>query len=153
MKNNVAKISTRTVDNNKNGIAFESKKYAYINNYKGKNPMTRTQWRRYQRSKKGVVASLEDKTRNPNDGQRMVEPGRRPAKERLSLPLVEEDPNEDDELGSMFMDSELDFDVICNIVSILPAEYDMVSEVDDSEEEFDPQGHGGIQTHVLFCNK
>ena len=37
------------------------------------------------------------------------------------------------------MDSEPDFDVICNVVSILPAEYDMVSEVDDSEEEFDPK--------------
>ena len=25
----------------------ESRKYIYRNNYKGKNPMTRTQWRRY----------------------------------------------------------------------------------------------------------
>jgi len=71
---------TSNVDNNKNGTAFESKKYAYIHNYKGENPMTRTQWRRYQRSKKGVAASLEDKTNDPNDGQRMVEPRRRPAK-------------------------------------------------------------------------
>jgi len=68
----------------------------------------------------------------------MVESGKRPAKERLSLPLVKEDPNEDDDLGSEFIDLEPDFDVICNMVSILPAEYDMVSEVDDSEEEFDP---------------
>lgn len=58
-KNNVMKRSNSTIDDNKNGIAFESKKYAYNNNYKGKNPMTRTQWRRYQRSKKGVAASLE----------------------------------------------------------------------------------------------
>jgi len=35
------------------------------------------------------------------------------------------------------MDSQPDFDVICNVVSILPAKYDMVSEVDDPEEEFD----------------
>jgi len=67
----------------------------------------------------------------------MVESGRRPVKERLSLPPVKENPNEDDELGLEFMDLELDFDVICNVVSILPAEYDMVSEVDDLEEEFD----------------
>jgi len=46
-KNNVMKRSTNNVDNNKNGTTFESKKYAYNNNYKGKNPMTRTQWRRY----------------------------------------------------------------------------------------------------------
>jgi hypothetical protein len=46
-KNNVVKRSTNIVDNNKNGTAFESKKYAYSNNYKGKNTMTMTQWRRY----------------------------------------------------------------------------------------------------------
>jgi len=85
------------VDNNKNGIAFESKKYAYSNNYKGKNPMTRTLWRRYQRSKKGVATSLEDKSVDLDDGRKMVESGRRPAKERMSLPLVEENPDEDDD--------------------------------------------------------
>jgi hypothetical protein len=69
----------------------------------------------------------------------MVESGRRPAKERLSLPLVKDDLDEDDELDSEFMVSEPDFDVICNVISILPAEYDMVSEVEDSEEEFDPK--------------
>jgi hypothetical protein len=46
-KNNVVKRSTNIVDNNKNGTAFEAKKYAYSNNYKGKNTMTMTQWRRY----------------------------------------------------------------------------------------------------------
>ena len=69
----------------------------------------------------------------------MVESGRKPAKERLSLPLAKEDLDEDDELGSEFMDSEPDFDIICNMVSIFPAEYGMVSEVEDLEEEFDPK--------------
>lgn len=46
-KNNVVKRSISVVDNNKNCTTFELKKYAYSNNYKGKNPMTRTQWRRY----------------------------------------------------------------------------------------------------------
>ncbi|MCI76864.1 hypothetical protein A2U01_0098134, partial [Trifolium medium] len=32
--------------------AVDANKYAYRNNYKGKNPMTRTQWRRFQRKKK-----------------------------------------------------------------------------------------------------
>ena len=32
--------------------ASNSKRYAYNNNYKGKHPMTKTQWRRYQRQKK-----------------------------------------------------------------------------------------------------
>jgi hypothetical protein len=121
-KNNVVKRSTNNVEE----ICLQQQ-------LQGKNPMTRTQWRRYQRSKKGIVVSLEDKTVDLKGSQRG------PSKERLSLPLVKKDPNEDDELGSKFMDSEPDFDVICNIVSILPAEYDMVSEVDDSEEEFDPR--------------
>jgi len=63
----------------------------------------------------------------------MVGSNKTPAKERLSLPSLEEDPNEDNELGSRFTNSEPDFDVICNFVSILPAEYDMISEIDDSE--------------------
>jgi hypothetical protein len=59
-KNNVVKRNIDVVNDNKNGNAFESKKFAYRNNYKGKNPMTRTQWRKYQRSKKGISTSLED---------------------------------------------------------------------------------------------
>jgi len=37
-KNNAVKRSTNNVDNNKNNTAFELEKYAYNNNYKGKNP-------------------------------------------------------------------------------------------------------------------
>jgi len=66
----------------------------------------------------------------------VVEIVKRPVKERLSLPPVEENPVGDDEMGSDFMDSEPDFDVICNVVSILPAEYDVLSEVEESEDDF-----------------
>ena len=45
-KNNMVKRTTTVMDNTKNGTAFESRKFAYSNNYMGKNPMTRTQWRR-----------------------------------------------------------------------------------------------------------
>ena len=51
---NVVVADTKTPD--------ESKKYTYNNNYKGKNLITRTQWRRYQRYKK-VVA--DDNTIDP----------------------------------------------------------------------------------------
>jgi hypothetical protein len=34
--------------------ASNSRQYAYNNNYKGKNPMTKTQWHRYQRQKRQV---------------------------------------------------------------------------------------------------
>jgi len=35
------------------------------------------------------------------------------------------------------MDSEPDFDVLCNIVLIIPAQYYVISEVEENEEELD----------------
>ena len=101
----------------------EANRYSYRNNYKGKNPMTRTQWRRFQRQKKLAQQNLQT-------GQ-YKEVSRRPVKERL-LPPVDEDKMEDEDL----LDSEPDFDVIC-VVSILPSEYDVQSEVTEIESEFD----------------
>jgi hypothetical protein len=66
---------------------------------KGKNPMTRTQWRRYQRSKKGSTASTNDKAIGPKRKEKVVETVR-PIKERLSLPPIEENPVGDDEMDS-----------------------------------------------------
>jgi len=60
--------------------------------------MTRTQWRRYQWSKKGVVASLENKVIDLDGNQRMVKSGRIQVKEILYLPPIKEDLNEVDEL-------------------------------------------------------
>ncbi|KAK2409728.1 hypothetical protein QL285_045140 [Trifolium repens] len=54
-------------------------KSSYKNNYKGKHPMTRTQWRRFQRQKKLAA-------KNPQIRE-YKEVARRPAKERIS-PLV-----------------------------------------------------------------
>jgi len=90
--------------------------------------MTRTHWRRYQRSKKGIAIKANDKPVDPKE--KLVEIVRRLVKEILSLPPVEGNVARDDEMDSDFMDSEPDFDVICNVVSILPAEYDVISEVD-----------------------
>jgi len=78
--------------------------------------MTQTQWRRYQWSKKGIAAKANNKAADPKE--KLVETFRRPMKERLSLPLVEENNVEDDEMDSDFMDSEPDFDTVCNVVSI-----------------------------------
>lgn len=61
-KNNMVKENTSIASAS---FAYDSKKYAYSNNYKGNNPMTRTQWRRFQRSKKAFAeASMEVKTKN-----------------------------------------------------------------------------------------
>ncbi|KAH1247616.1 hypothetical protein GmHk_06G017478 [Glycine max] len=78
----------------------EANKYSYRNNYRGKNPMTRTQWRRFQRQNKLAQQNLQT-------GQ-YKEVSRRPVKERL-LPPVDEDKMEDEDL----LDSEPDSDVIC----------------------------------------
>ncbi|KAK2449663.1 hypothetical protein QL285_008835 [Trifolium repens] len=98
-------------------------KYSYRNNYKGKHPMTRTQWRRFQRQKKLAATNLQT-------GQ-YKEVARRPAKERI-LPPIDENKMEDDDL----LDSEPDFDVIC-VVSILPSEYDVQTEITELETDFD----------------
>jgi hypothetical protein len=101
----------------------DAKKYSYKNNYKGKHPMTRTQWRRFQHHKKLAATCLQT-------GQ-YKEVARRPAKERI-FPPIDENIMEDDDL----LDSEPDFDVIC-VVSILPSEYDVQSEVTELETNFD----------------
>ena len=124
MKNNVVKgrtsnIVTKNVTNDAEN-ANESRKYAYRNNYKGKNPVTQTQWRRYQRSKKGIATSIDGKAVDPKGKEMMVKTVKRPMKERLYLPLIEENLVRDDEMDLNFMNSEPDFDVVCNVISILP---------------------------------
>ncbi|KEH29669.1 hypothetical protein MTR_4g046867 [Medicago truncatula] len=74
---------------------------------KGKNPITRTQWRRYQRYKK---ATANDNTFDPKGKQKVVKIAKRLVKEKLSLPLIKKNHHENDEMDSDFMDSELDFD-------------------------------------------
>ncbi|MCI78054.1 hypothetical protein A2U01_0099324, partial [Trifolium medium] len=59
----------------------------YRNNYKGKNPMTRTQWRRFQRKKK--LATQKVSAGGNVTVVQKVELAKRPAKERLAS-IVEE---------------------------------------------------------------
>ncbi|WJX20372.1 hypothetical protein P8452_09935 [Trifolium repens] len=115
----------------------ESRKYDYRNNYKGKNPMTRSQWRRYQRQKK--VAAQKSQIAADGNGERPMELAKRPMKERLGEPKVESsvaDNVEDDHMeADDFLDSEPDLDIIVNVASILPREFDVCSEITDDEEE------------------
>jgi len=63
---------------------------------------------------------------------------KRPATERINPPLCTLEksfPEEDDEMTSNFSGSEPSFDVIC-VVSVLPIEYDVPSEVSDVESDF-----------------
>ncbi|MCI51051.1 hypothetical protein A2U01_0072295, partial [Trifolium medium] len=64
-----------------------------------------------------------------------VEVARRPAKERISPPSAlsktKDDDVEDEYMNDDLLGSEAEFDVIINVVSILPVEYDVWSEVTD----------------------
>jgi len=104
------------------------KKFSYSNNYKGRNPMTKTHWRRFQRQKKDDVLKDINNTEKGKEKQvAAFEVTRNPATERIFPPLYvvkENFTKEDDEMTSNFNNSEADFDVIC-VVSILPVEYDV----------------------------
>jgi hypothetical protein len=50
--------------------------------------------------------------------------------------LKEEIPKEDEEMTSNFSESELSLDIVCNVMSMLPAEYDVPSEVNEIESDF-----------------
>ncbi|PNX91295.1 hypothetical protein L195_g047425 [Trifolium pratense] len=45
---------------NQSNQSVDSRKYAYKNNYMGKNPMTRTQWRRHQRQQKLSLQGVQN---------------------------------------------------------------------------------------------
>lgn len=107
-KNNVVNGSTsNTVTKNvtiDTESPNESNKYAYHSNYNGQYPMTRSQWRRYQRSKKGIAARSDNKAVDPKGKEKLVELVRRPVNERLCLPFIEENPAGDDEMNLDFLD-------------------------------------------------
>jgi hypothetical protein len=99
--------------------ATEANKYGYRNNYKGKNPMTRTQWRRFQRRKK--LAAQQARAGGNANEKGKAELVTRPVKERLA-PIKESDTEniKEDENEEDFMDDGSDFDVLVNVVSVLP---------------------------------
>ncbi|KEH16120.1 hypothetical protein MTR_0319s0030, partial [Medicago truncatula] len=106
----------------------------------GKQPMTRTQWRRYQRQKKATA--LQDITNvDKGEGKQkaVFEMVKKPATERISPPLSilkKEHPKEDEEMTSNFTGSDPSLDIVCNVVSILPVEYDVQSEINEVESDF-----------------
>jgi len=119
--------------------ASNAKQYAYNNNYKGKHPMTKTQWRRYQRHKKvNALKEITNVGREEGKQEAVFKMVKRPATERIfpPLPILEKNCLEDDdEMTSNFSGSDPSFDVIC-VVSMLPIEYDVPSEVSDVESDF-----------------
>lgn len=126
-------------------------RYSYNNNYKGKQPMTRTQWRRHQRQKKATT--LQDVTNvDKTEGKQkaVFEMVKKPAIERISPPLSilkKDHPKEDEEMTSNFTGSDPSLDIVCNVVSILPVEYDVRSEINEVESDFVDE----MATHKPLC--
>ena len=72
-------------------------------------------------------------------------------KERIFPPLtsIKENKNvEDENIDSNFLDWEPNLDILCNVVSILPAKYHVVSEIEDIEEDFDSED---MTNHKPIC--
>ncbi|GAU44958.1 hypothetical protein TSUD_28930 [Trifolium subterraneum] len=73
-------------------MAMDASKYSYKSNYKGKNPMTRTQWCRFQRQKKQEFQNVPQE--NNLKGIKIQEKAKRPVIERLSQPNIPKENNE-----------------------------------------------------------
>jgi len=131
--------------------ASNPNRYAYNNNYKGKHSMTKTQWRRYQRQKKADASKGVTDTGKAGGKQVAVfEMVKKPATERIFPPLstiVHQSPKEDEEMTSNFSDFGHSIDIICNVVSILPVEYDVIFEVNDVEVDFTEE----MANHKPLC--
>lgn len=121
-------------------VASNSNRYAYNNNYKGKHPMTKTDWRRYQHQKKaGALQDITNVDKGKGKQEIIFEMVKKSATERIlpPLPTLKKDPpKEDEEMTSNFSESDLSLDIICNVVSVLLVEYDVPSEVNEVESDF-----------------
>jgi len=101
--------------------------------------MTKTQWRRYQRQKKAsALKNITNVDKGEGKQETVFKMVKRPATERIfpPLPTLKKDlPREDEELTSNFSESDPSFDLVC-VVSMLPVEYDVPSEVNEVESDF-----------------
>jgi hypothetical protein len=111
--------------------------------------MSRSQWRRFQRQKR---AEIEAAKKNMNGKDEAESSNNRQTRSRKETPpqvnpgsavepVASKAKNqEDDEVTDSFnSDSESSFNVICNVVSVLPRDYDRVMEVEDEEDEMEEE--------------
>ena len=140
----------RVTSSNASKETSDSNKFVDNNNYKGKNPMTKTQWSRFQRQKKADV--LKDITNIEKGKEKEVAAFkiiRKPATERIFPPLSTMKENltkYDDEMTSNFNSSESDFYFIC-VGAILPVKHDVTSEITEDEGDFTEE----MTVHKPLC--
>ena len=105
-----------------------------------KNPMTRTQWRYFQRRRQAERQAAEEAAEKnaankASIGKKYMVKVDTNTKERvrefISRPNVKCSEEVTDDFKS---DCEESLNILVNVVSILPAEYDCLTEVEDSED-------------------
>ncbi|CAJ2668523.1 unnamed protein product [Trifolium pratense] len=105
---------------------------------------------RHQRQQR--LSLQEAQKTEDNKGKQVVEVARRPLKERLTQPEDDQKVENEFEGENMededLLDSDPEFDVLVNVVSILLAEYDVWSEVTEGEDEFD---ESELALHKPMC--
>lgn len=128
-------------------------------NYKGKNPMSRSQWRRQQRRSKDerepIEKDIEESSTNQPQFNKEVEDkkpvGRKLFSPRMVTPeeKISEQPLKDDDMLTDDFDSgsESSMNINCNVVFVLPREYDQVTEVEESEEMDEAE----MSKHLSLC--
>src|SRR4051812_27500446 len=130
-----------------------------MENYKGRNPMSRSQWRRHQRMKKAQKEykakefGESNSTKVPMQGERSSKP---PVERKLFDSENEKEEEkmhsspwkEDDRMINDFdSDGVLSINLNCNVVSVLPHEFNQETKIEDCEEADEEE----IARHKLVC--
>src|ERR1051325_6373298 len=127
----------KSVMNYRREVTSERKSHV-SENYMGRNPMSRTQWRRFQRKKQAerLAAAAAEDVKRKNGNQRMYKVKGDPVvKQQIKTYVGKPVAKDSDEVTSDFSsESEASFDVLVNVVTMLPAEYNMPTDVENSDE-------------------
>jgi hypothetical protein len=136
---------------------FKSEKRTHVSeNYLGKNPMSKTQWRRFQRRKqaereaaRGIVG--RGVASGANAGKKVVVKVDTTSKEQIREYVRRPTEKCSDEVTDDFnSESEASLDILVNMVSTLPQEYKYVTEVEESVDDADAEEMALHQPRCYF---
>lgn len=127
--------------------------------------MTRNQWRRHQRNNKATFEVVESSTNNKASAATISKVSKRPVKQIIFPalpPVVKNSPNTckdsilqvDDEMviDNFDFGSEVGFNIICNVVFVLPIEFDCVTEVTKTNNEYfveEMENHKPVSYYIM----
>lgn len=128
-------------------------------NYKGKNHMTKSQWRREQRRRKAQTEAGERDQGEPSTNvtvNKREDPNFVKRNPNIPIKTTSEKYNqvaaEDEMLTDNFdSGSEASLDILVGVVSVMPREFDWITEVEDNEIITERVGRS--QANVLLCDE